>query len=49
MGAQLSLGIEGPSIQLGGSFAHAISRQFKLIKKIVYLYSTGRGWCCSSI
>lgn len=44
MGAGLSLGIEGPSIQLGGSFAHAISRRFKLSKKeFVYLYSTGAG------
>lgn len=44
MGAGLSLGIEGPSIQLGGSFAHAVSRRFKLTKKeFIYLYSTGAG------
>lgn len=44
MGAGLSLGIEGPSIQLGASFAHGISRKFRLDKKEqMYLYSSGAG------
>lgn len=44
MGAGLSLGIEGPSIQLGASFAHGISRKLKLEKKEqMILYSSGAG------
>lgn len=44
MGAGLSLGIEGPSIQLAASFAHGISSKLKLDKlESNYLYSSGAG------
>jgi H+/Cl- antiporter ClcA len=44
MGAGLSLGIEGPSIQLAASFAHGISSKLKLDKlERIYLYSSGAG------
>jgi H+/Cl- antiporter ClcA len=44
MGSGLSLGIEGPSIQLGASFAHGMSYKLKLSEKEQrYLYSSGAG------
>lgn len=44
MGAGLSLGIEGPSIQLGASFAHGFSEKLRISKKEqIYLYSSGAG------